>query len=96
GQGTVNINTVSKPVLLALRFADTEILTILATRRESPYPNVPGTFTTRGLVANTRMYRIEATGILDGKPRARLTAIVETGEDTNLPAVRVLSWSGIR
>jgi hypothetical protein len=48
------------------------------------------------LGVRSRRYRIEATGILDGKPRARLTAIVEIGDDQIAPGLRVLSWSGIR
>ena len=94
----ININTASKLVLSTLGLSDAEILEIQATRREVPYINVGrfGGARVQGLVANTKTYRIEAMGILDGKPRARLTAIVETMDDLNLPAVRVLSWSGVR
>jgi general secretion pathway protein K len=94
----ININTASKLVLSTLGLSDAEILEIQATRREAPYINVGrfGGARVQGLVANTKTYRIEAMGILDGKPRARLTAIVETMDDLNLPAVRVLSWSGVR
>lgn len=94
----ININTASKLVLSALGLSDAEILEIQATRREVPYITVGrfGGGRVQGLVANTKTYRIEAMGILDGKPRARLTAIVETGGDPALPAVRVWSWSGVR
>jgi general secretion pathway protein K len=91
----VNINTASKPVLLTLGLSDAEILEIEATRREVPYTTV-GRFTGRGLTATTRTYRIEALGILDGKPRARLTTVVEVSDDPTTAAMRILSWSGIR
>jgi general secretion pathway protein K len=96
GQTEVNMNTASKPVFQALGLSDADILEIQATRREVPYINVPGKFANRGLGVRSRRYRIEATGILDGKPRARLTAIVEIGDDQIAPGLRVLSWSGIR
>jgi general secretion pathway protein K len=95
GQGQVNINTASKPVLLAMGLSDAEILEIQATRAEVPYTNL-GRFGGRGLVGTTRLYRIEGVGILDGQPRARLTAVVEVADDPNNPALRILSWSGIR
>jgi general secretion pathway protein K len=96
GRGNVNINTASKLVLSTLGLSDAEIIEIQATRREIPYFTVPPRFTNRGLAAESRIYRIEAVGLLDGKPHARLTAIVETGGDLNRPQMRVLSWSGVR
>jgi general secretion pathway protein K len=96
GRGNVNINTASKLVLSTLGLSDAEIIEIQATRREIPYFTVPPRFTNRGLVAESRIYRIEAVGLLDGKPHARLTAIVETGGDLNRPQMRVRSWSGVR
>jgi general secretion pathway protein K len=96
GRGNVNINTASKLVLSTLGLSDAEIIEIQATRREIPYFTVPPRFTNRGLAAESRIYRIEAVGLLDGKPHARLTAIVETGGDLNRPQMRVRSWSGVR
>jgi general secretion pathway protein K len=96
GTGNVNINTASKLVLSTLGLSDAEIIEIQATRREIPYTAIPPRFTARGLAAASRIYRIEAVGLLDGKPHARLTAIVETGGDLNRPQMRVLSWSGVR
>ena len=96
GGGQVNINTASKAVLMALGLSDAEILEIQATRRELPYAAVPGRFTGHGLVATTQIYRIEALGILNEKPRARLTVVLEVSSDPNIAAMRILSWSGIR
>jgi general secretion pathway protein K len=95
GRGEININTASKPVLQALGFSDAEIIEIQNTRREVPFTTM-GRFSGRGLTANSRTYRIESVGILDGKPRARLTAIVEVGNDPTNAALRIVSWSGIR
>jgi general secretion pathway protein K len=96
GQGEVNINTASKLVLSAIGLSEAEILEIQATRREVPYTTVPPRFSGRRLIATTRTYRIEATGLIDGTPRARLTAVVEVGDDPGNQSLRVLSWSGIR
>jgi general secretion pathway protein K len=97
GQGQININTASTLVLSATGLSAAEILEIQATRREVPYTTVPPRFSTgtRRLIAATRTYRIEAMGIIDGSPRARLTAVVEVGDDAN-QSLRILSWSGIR
>jgi hypothetical protein len=95
GQGQLNINTASALVLSAPGLSAAEILEIQATRREVPNTTVPPRFSTRRLIAATRTYRIEATGIIDGSPRARLTAVVEVGDDAN-QSLRILSWSGIR
>lgn len=94
GPGSVNINTASKLVLTALGLSEAEIIEIEATRRELPYSNVDR-FPNRTLGTTSRTFRIEALGILDGKPRARLTAIVEAGDDAS-QGMRVVSWSGIR
>ncbi len=100
GTGQVNANTASKPVLLALGLAEAQVLDIQARRQEVPHVNADlARYRTSGpsrLVATTRLYRIEAQGILDGKPRARLTTVVEVGDDPSIPAMRILSWSGIR
>jgi general secretion pathway protein K len=96
GTGNVNINTANKLVLSTLGLSEAEIIEIQATRREIPYTSIPPRFTGRGLVDRSRIYRIEAVGLLDGKPHARLTAIVETGDNLNRPQMRVLSWSGVR
>jgi general secretion pathway protein K len=95
GPGSVNINTASKLVLTALGLSEAEIIEIQATRREVPYTNL-GRFGGRtDLTTTSRLFRIEAVGIIDGKPRARLTAIVDAG-DAGTQGMRMLSWSGIR
>jgi general secretion pathway protein K len=89
--GAVNINTASRTVLAALGLAEAQILQIVATRQEVPYPQVPPQFTRGGLAAVSTTYRIEAEGIVDGKVRARLTAIVRKPDQPNTP-VSILDW----
>ena len=96
GQTDININTASKLVLSALGLSDAEIIEIQATRRERPYERGNlGRFSGKGLTTVTRTYRIEAIGLLEGQPRARLTATVEIAEGAT-QGMRVLNWSGIR
>jgi general secretion pathway protein K len=100
GQGQrllqVNVNTASKLVLSALGVSDAQIIDIEATRRERPLNDADLTrFGNSQLTTTTQTYRIEALGLLEGKPRARLTAVVEIGVAPT-QGVRVLSWSGIR
>lgn len=90
--GAVNINTASRTVLAALGLAEAEILEIVATRQEVPYATVPARFSRPGLAAVSTTYRIEAEGIVDGKVRARLTAIVRKGGDRSNPSVSILDW----
>jgi general secretion pathway protein K len=95
-QGSVNINTAGRPVLRALNFADAEITQIDQTRRLGPITTIPGQWGGRGLAFNTRTFRIEAEGIVDGQVRARLTAIVQKRPGTGGETLTVLEWSGVR
>lgn len=93
---SININTASKTVLTALGLSEAEIVEIEATRRETPYFQVPPRFTRPGLEATSRTFRIEAEGLVGGQVRARITAVVEVRADSGSPAMSILSWSGIR
>jgi len=93
--GQININTATPLVLKALRLSDAEISQIDQTRRAAPYASVPGQFGGRGLAAQTRTFRIEADGIVDGRVAARVIAIVQK-RDGSPPAVAVLQWSALR
>ena len=94
--GQVNLNTASCVVLRALAFGDAECSAVEQARRDGPYTTVPGQFGGRGLSLTTRTYRVEAEGIIDGQPRARLTAIIQRRTDSAGDNVTVLEWSGIR
>ena len=97
-EARLNLNT-SPPacvVLRALAFGDAECSAVEQARRDGPYTTVPGQFGGRGLSLTTRTYRVEAEGIIDGQPRARLTAIIQRRTDSAGDNVTVLEWSGIR
>ena len=93
--GQININTATPLVLKALGLSDAEISQIDQTRRAAPYPSVPGQFGGRGLAPQTRTFRIEADGIVDGRVAARVTAIVQR-RDGSPPSLAVLQWSALR
>jgi len=61
--------------------------------RSSRYPDA---FGGKGLMVNTRTFRIEAEGLVDGQPRARLTAIVQRRQDGSRQPMVILEWSGVR
>jgi len=94
--GQVNINTATCPVLRALNLGDAECSAIEQTRREGPYTTVPGQFGGRGLSVNSRTYRIEADGLIEGQLRAHLTAIVQRRAEATGDTITVLEWSGVR
>lgn len=96
GQGLVNINTAGDVVLRALGLADAEIAQIEQARRETPYTAVPGQFGGRRFQTTTRTYRIEGEGLIEGRVRARVTAIVQKRQDSAAAAITVIEWSGSR
>jgi general secretion pathway protein K len=93
--GQININTATPLVLAALGLSAAEISEIQQARHLQPYATVPGKFGGRGLAAQTRTFRIEADGIVDGRVAARVTAVVQR-RDGSPPAVAVLQWSALR
>jgi general secretion pathway protein K len=94
--GQVNVNTAGPLVLRALGLSDAEIIEIGQTRRDGPYASVPGRLGGRGLVVTSRTFRVEAEGLVDGRVRARLTAIVQKRTEGSEGAIAILEWSGIR
>jgi general secretion pathway protein K len=95
-QGQVNINTAPEAVLRAIGLSEAEIGSVVQDRLNGPYVTVPGNLTGRQLITGSRTFRIEAEGLLDGQPRARVTAIVQKRGDAANPAIIILEWSGIR
>ena len=93
--GQININTATPLVLAALGLSAAEISEIVQARRVAPYTAVPATFGGRGLATQTRTFRIEAEGIVDGRVAARVTAVLQRRDGTP-PAVTVLEWSRLR
>jgi len=94
--GPVNVNTAGPLVFCAMNVSEAEISEITQGRRDGPYTAVPGRLAGRGFAAVTRTFRIEAEGLIDGRPRASVTAIVQ--RRGTAPAVRLvmLEWSGVR
>jgi hypothetical protein len=72
--------------------SDAEIIQIIQGRRDGPYTAVPGQFGGRGLAVTTRTFRIQAEGLLDGQPRVRLTAVVQSRTQAVGGAMAVLEW----
>lgn len=99
GQARVNINTASRFVLAALGLADAQILEIESTRRLTPYAQSAisrfGVTGSTPLSTATRTFRIEAQGLMEGRVRARLTAVVQATQSEGAP-VRIFEWSGVR
>jgi general secretion pathway protein K len=93
--GPVNINTAGPVVFCAMAVSDAEISEYTQTRREAPYTAVPGRLGTRGFTATTQTFRIEAEGLIDDRPRARVTAVVQKRNVAG-GAIAVLDWSGVR
>ncbi len=94
--GPINMNTARPEVLRAQGLSDAEIIDIVQSRRDGPFIQVPGRFGGRGLMVNTRTFRIEAEGLVEGQPRARLTAIVQRRQDIARQPMAILEWSGVR
>ncbi len=94
--GQINLNTASAPVLRALGLSEAEIVEILQARRQTPYFTVPPRFSGRGLITGSRTFRIEAEGLVDGQPQARITAIVQRRPDNQARPTVVLEWSPVR
>lgn len=94
--GQVNLNTAAPLVLRAVGLSEAEVTDVVQSRRDAPYPNVPGRFAGRGLTATTRTVRVEAEGLVDGRVRARLTAILQRRGAAGSESVQVVGWSGVR
>ena len=98
GRNTVNVNTAPEAVLKALGLSVAEVSDITQTRASQPYTAVPARFAGRGLAVGSATFRIEAEGLIAGKARARIVAIVQrrpgqpTGALTSAARVAVLTW----
>ena len=95
GPGPVNLNTAGPLAFCALAVSDAEVSEITQGRRATPYTVVPGRLAGRGLAVTTQTFRIEAEGLIDGRPRASVAAIVQKRTTPGIPIV-TLEWSGAR
>lgn len=95
--GAPNMNTAGPVVFCAMRLLDAQISDIMQGRLEKPITTAERG---NGLADRSDIYRIEAEGLIDGRPRASLTAVVKrtaaSGATTAPVAAVVVEWSGVR
>jgi general secretion pathway protein K len=97
----LNINTVAPLTLCGLAVLDAQISEIVGHRRLTPY--IPTTMPTNlpagvSFGVTSRLFRIDAEGLIDGRPRASVTALVErrTLPGSTASQLVILEWSGVR
>jgi general secretion pathway protein K len=97
GSSQINVNTAGREVLRALGLSDAQFSDIEQARRLTPDFQT-ARFPTTGvsLSHQSRTFRIEAQGLVEGQVRARITAIVRKGTNTGNDGITVLEWSGVR
>jgi type II secretory pathway component PulK len=96
GLGSVNVNTAGPLVFCAMKVSEAEISEITQGRRDNPYTSATiSRWASRGFGVDTGTFRIEAEGLIDGRPRASITAIVRKDRGPGSPIV-TLEWSGVR
>jgi len=92
----VNVNTAGPVVLCGMGASEAEISKIIQRRRGAPYLNVNDAVSTlQGFATTSQTFRIEAEGLIDGRPRASLTAVVQRRTSPAIATV-VVEWSGVR
>ncbi len=93
--GMVNVNTAGPLVFCAMNVSAAEISEITQSRREAPYTAPPGRIAGLGFATTTQTFRIEAEGLIDGRPQGSVTAIVQ--KPAAAPGrILMLEWSGVR
>ena len=93
GAGRLNANTAGPVVFCAMGVSVAQISDFLQGRLETPVQDLSrlgnaGNF----FSTTTQTFRIEADGLIDGRSRANVTAIVQKRND----AMVILEWSGVR
>jgi general secretion pathway protein K len=90
----VNVNTVGPVVLCAMGVSDAQMSDIMQGRLEAPLSVPPGNLGNNAsfFVTTTQTFRIESEGLIEGRPRASVTAIVQKRNNISV----VLEWSGVR
>ena len=96
GGAQVNVNTAGPLAFCALGVSDAEISNMSQGRVAGPYLVMPGSLGGRGFVLTTQTFRIEAEGLIDGRPRANVTTIVQKQRAAAGSPIVTLESSGIR
>jgi len=94
GVGQLNVNTAGPVVFCAMGVSEAQISNVMQGRLERPLLQAPANLgsSVGFFVTNSQTFRIEAEGLIEGRPRASVTAIVQ--KRNNVPVV--LEWSGVR
>ena len=87
----VNLNTAPPIVLRAIGLSSAEVQEIEQTRAQGIYRNT-SRFGGQGFTVRSQVFRIEAEGVVDGRPVARLTVIVQKGGSARDPSLTILDW----
>lgn len=90
--GRVNVNTAGPVVFCAMGVSDAQISDIMQGRLETPMIDLGRLPGTNAFAVATQTFRIEADGIVEGQPRASVTAIVQKRNN----GMVVVEWSGVR
>jgi general secretion pathway protein K len=93
----LNVNTVSPLVLCGVGVAEAQVSLVTQQRRLTPYFVPPGNLAPPGTSfgVTSQIFRIEADGLIEGRPRASVTALVVKPADP-AAAITIVEWSGIR
>jgi general secretion pathway protein K len=94
GSNTLNVNTVTPAVMCGLGLAEANISLVTQQRRVGPF-FAPPTFLGVNFGVTSSVFRIEAEGLIDGKPRASVTAVVQK-QSGPTAGITVVEWSGVR
>jgi len=92
GGRLVNVNTAGPVVFCAMGILDAQISDIMQGRLETPIVDLSRLAVSGAFAVATQTFRIEADGLLEGQPRASVTAIVQKRNN----GVVVVEWSGVR
>jgi general secretion pathway protein K len=93
GTGRLNANTAGPVVFCAMGVSDAQVSEIAQARLEVPLLDMSRFGTVAQFFAtNSQTFRIEAQGLIEGRPRASVTAIAQKRND----GVVILEWSGVR
>jgi general secretion pathway protein K len=92
GAAQPNINTAGPVVFCAMNLSQADVSAVMQGRLEIPYTSQNNRWSGNGFGVTSATFRIEADGIVDGRSRASVTAIVQTG----LNGLAIVEWSGSR
>jgi type II secretory pathway component PulK len=94
---SVNVNTAGPVVFCAMSVSEAQMSEWAQRRREGPFRTAPtSALAGAAFTATTQTYRIEAEGLIEGRPRAAVTAVVRKQGTGAQGRIVMLEWSGVR